>query len=371
MKSFQCFAVLTILALLSSSCTASSTSNISQSPNTSLNSTATSRAVANGMITSAPSIGKNNSNETILPAPSPEFTDSITPDSVRFSEDNLLQYFQFGMSYNDVEKRINDLKMCITQDSSDSSNDDKPGWWGISTYNVDFCFDSKNKLYLVGVRDCLHTSNWETAKGLQIGDSLEKLQLLYGKEDEFDEIHNEYIYYKKGFMFSVSMNSGVVDGWSFFINILNNPTKQSMMTGQAEGDSIVFNEDTFMKIFPFGMGHKDVEKKLNDLGVRITGMLFEDANDNDYWIIDTDHVSFCIDYYTDRLDFIDVKGWNTAKGLKEGDSIKRLHQLYGKESEKDDNTYIYKKRGYKFRVDFTVDNSQEAETVSEWYVYNN
>jgi hypothetical protein len=377
MKTFRVSIALIILLMLSSGCAANSIlpTATTQSPYIKPNTTTTSHAEneTSGMISPAPSVGETDANETALPTPSKKLTDD-SPGVVRFNEDNLLQYFQFGMSYSDVQKRLKDLKIWTTQERE---NDNEPGWSNISTDNMDFNFDSKNQLYLIGVSDYPHISNWETAKGLKIGDSLEQLHFLYGKEDELDELHSEYIYYKNGYMLSIRVSSvnGIqkVDGWSFFVNIWNEPSISNLAPGQAEGDFIAFNEDNFLKTFPFGMSHKNVEKKLNDLGVRITWVISEDANDDRYWEIDTDHVSFYVDFYTDGLDFIEVKGWDTAKGLKEGDSIKRLHQLYGKEYQydKDDNAYIYKMRGYRFRVNFVTDNTKGAETVSEWFVYNN
>lgn len=353
MKAYRVCLSLVSLILISSGCADfSKTPNINtQKPFSSVDSKST--------------LNTEIASRTVLPEPSIKPTgSSAIVNETEFNEDNIAQYLQFGTSFENVEKKLNDFKIPIT----DETTGDTPGWWDISTQEFTLNFDSENKLYSIW------TSKLGTAKGLKIGDSLDTMHQLYGKESEYNELKKEYVYHYGDNLLSFYFgDDNTVNGWGLFTNIWNKPYEDGTTPDLGEGNSAVFNEENFMRNFPFGMSRAAVEKKLTELGVRITWVLFEDANDMDYWEIDTDHASFFVDGIIDRLNCIKVVGWDTAKGLKKGDTVKRLHQLYGKEHQynKDFNGYKYKLKGYEFEVEFEGRNEQGADAVSSWWVYSN
>lgn len=313
-------------------------------------------------------------------APAPTFTPvaattaqpeptATTTTGFSFNEENFLQYFQFGMTSDKVKSVLDSLHINYSK-TTDTSDDNVPvGSWALSNDQMSFDFDSNNQLYSIDF------NNIVTAKGLEYGDTVEKIHQLYGKEDEL-YLPGTYIYNRDGYHLSINVDTGNannngVNGWSISVDIFNFPDifKNGYNSGSVKnltGDArIQFNENNFQKYFKFGMSKKQIEKKLTDLGIRITQETADLELDSKYYTINTDHIQFIIEYYSGRLVEIDVTGLETAKGLKEGDSLKRLHQLYGKEYRYDssNSSYAYKKDGYYFTVYFIDD---DPSTVSFW-----
>jgi hypothetical protein len=308
---------------------------------------------------------------TVSPSESPSVspTSSIQPsatvDSVMINEQNN---FKFGMSRKSVDKELKKLGITITDESSTSEAPD--GFYTISTNNMEFDFNNQNQLYSITVYD------GETANGLKSEDSVERIQQVYGKPDQLKHDINSnsytYIYDCNGYMFSVYTSHDTIVGWSVFLNIWNDPNSYGITNVMYKGDdSIQFNEDNFDNYFTFGMNLKDVKKILTGLGVRIDSEELDQADDNSFWSIETDHISFGFSK-KQRLESIDVSGWGTAKGLQIGDSVEKLHQLYEQENRiiggDRVSDYIYNKKGYLFDVEF-LKNDSGVLGLDSWSIY--
>jgi len=356
MKVFKACISFIILILLCSSCSITSSHPIDRSATPFVEGTNSSV-----VITPTPS-----DQTTALPNPSIEPLGTNSADNAGlFNEDNFTQYFQFGMSRRDAEKELDKLKISWSESMYKSDEGDAPpdlpeGFWDVTGDGFTLRFNAKNLLYYID------TKVFNTSNGLCIGDSPETMRQLYGQEDELNE--DEYVYHKNGYYFAVDMNDdNRVWSWNVFIDIWNGPIDfkpSTTATLPGSDDPIQFNEYNFTDYFHFGMRESSVIKELNKLGVRIV---------IDYLGIETDHIWFGFD--NDRLAYIQVRGWKTAKGLNTGDSGDKLYQLYGKENRFGDNSadekeYIYDLKGYSLEV--RVDNwYTHVYGVDCWLVSNN
>lgn len=375
MKAFGVCASCVVVMLLCSGCLPSSSSpkNTMQTPLTEGTTVTPSAADSAREASPSPAVVAGKGGATAAPTATPTQTDAPY-NTLRFDEDNVTRYFQFGMSGSAVKARLKELRIGISEEVKDPEMTEV--YLRIDTANVTFYFDDKNELIEMTVSDSYYFKDWKTAKGLKIGDSLETLHRLYGKEDEFDACYNNYIYYMNGYMFSINVgkegDAQTVTGWRFFVNIHNGPSRSNLDPKLAEGNWLNLDEDNILKMFPFGMHRQDLINLLIRQGVRISDVRCVEANDIADWYVDTDHVSFSGDADSDRLDYIEVVGWDTAKGLKKGDSIQRLQQLYGKRYTRDPDTgaYIFRKREYQFSVTLADDRSDPEGVVYAWRVFD-
>jgi hypothetical protein len=270
-----------------------------------------------------------------------------------FTEENFSEYFHFGMSIADVEQILKGSKVEIEDKRKD--NDKLNFLWTIYTENMEFYFDRNNRLYEIDAINC------DTANGIHIGDSDRMIHRSYGTEDI--NYYGQYIYSKNGYYFSIHTFDSYIDRWSVFIDAWNMPNALSGSDGykMPKGDnSIQFNEDNFTNHFHFGMTRQDIEKELTKHGVLIIDEYEgqeDDESPDDRWVICTEHASFCFD---EENHMMCIYGgfWETAKGLKIGDSPEMVRQLYGDEYEVESfwsgyERYIYTKNEYFFSVFLT------------------
>jgi len=218
-----------------------------------------------------------------------------------------------------------------------------------------FKINEDDKLYSIQI------ANAATAKGLKPGNSLDTIKLLYGNEDEHemcatDYTDEEYIYHMDGYMFAIGVSKKEgekVVCWRVFVNNWNNPNFFSAgpdeLTDYAGDESLGINESNFQSMFSFGMKRSSVIKKLSKLGVRIAGV-GDDGLDDGNCSIFTDHINFQFSKDTAKLNGIHFFGLETAKGLKIGDSIETLYQLYGEPEVPDEMYNTYEMNGYWFKV---------------------
>jgi hypothetical protein len=296
----------------------------------------------------------NHPSESPSDFPTSSIQPTASADSVMINEQN---YFKFGMSRNSVKKELKKLGIKISDEGSASEEFQAPdGFYTISTDKMEFDFNDQNQLYSITLSD------GETLKGLKIGDPAEEIQQIYGKPDEIQFYINSlsYMYHCGGYMFSVGIDTknDTVSVWSIFLNIWNDANSYGITNAMyGSDDSIQFNEENFSKLFTFGMSRKALESKLTGLGIRIDSETYDQMNDADIWGLQTDHVLFGFD--KGGLCTVYAQGWETAKGLQIGDSIEKLHQLYGQENSIEDG-YIYNLKGYKFDVSFDKNNGLDS-----------
>lgn len=319
-------------------------------------------SVQTAMRTDAPLLPTPSTAITAMPALSDMPTPTNAPGLL--NEDNFTQYFQFGMSRRDAKKELDNLRIKWSESMYKSDEDVPPdfpeGFWDVTGDGITLKFNNKDQLYY------LETTVFDTSRGLCIGDSLDTMHELYGQEDE--ENGGEYIYHKNGYYFAVDVDeNNVVFFWNVFVDIWNGasdsiPSPTTTLPGSD--DVVKFNENNVTDYFHFGMSKSSIKKELNKLGVRI---------DIDYLDIETDHMILAFD--DNHLAYIQVNGWETAKGLNTGDSEDKLYQLYGKENRFGDDTpdekeYIYDLKGYSLIV--RVDNCYtHVYGVDCWIVSNN
>lgn len=281
------------------------------------------------------------------------------------------------MSSDNVKRNLKELKINILDENMAVYDCEHGSGFQVitaelakDTDTVSFYMDNKDRLYMM-------SGVCGTAKGLRRGDSLDRMHALYGTENEIDEVQyqcltRDFIYYRNGYLFSVNTSANpqrtdyTVDGWSVFVDIWNDPGYFGAAQPQEfhGDDPIRFTEDNFTQYFHLGMTRKAVTAMLTSLGVRITNER-DTAEKADNWFVYTDHIRFDFDTHG-KLCAIYVKGWDTAKGLKQGETKDRLRALYGKESKIYGvrNEYIYQKRGYKFAVFFDTLKAVDIWSVS-------
>ncbi|AOR25137.1 hypothetical protein [Clostridium taeniosporum] len=87
--------------------------------------------------------------------------------------------FYFGMSKEDLTSKLNKIKLAIENEIeiTSSENDPEFGNKQIWTKDISFSFNKENKLYAINIKE-----NIPTSLGLKNGDSIEKLEKLYGKD---------------------------------------------------------------------------------------------------------------------------------------------------------------------------------------------
>lgn len=331
-------------------------------------------AIANSTISPGPSTSYHSASpissisQSLSPTASPPAKATATnSNQLVINEDNFTQYFQFGMNHKKVEDILKDLKIDITDEGSGGSGDNVPDnfyYIAVNQNYIIFNFNNKDQLYSIDVSDT------NTAK-LNIGDSVTKIYQLYGKEDEYDAQDYEHVYYRNGYMFSISVVMNKVSGWSVFVDTWNQPNDFSSANNQGkpfgEDNLIKFNENNYSNYFKFGMQKSSVEKMLTDYGIRITREVHY-VVDEAPSLIYTDHIIFYFDY-KNKLYGITVNGWETAKGLNLGDTFDKLHLLYGKEKSNDstgDLEYTYKIKRFWFVLDFDPD----TKGLEYWSLYS-
>lgn len=300
--------------------------------------------------TESPSASPSQPPKSPSASPSSPLQPTASADTFIFDEQ---KYFNFGMSRKKVEEELNKLNIEITDEGEGSGYFDQPdGFFTILTDNMRFEINDQDELYSI------YVYNGETVKGLQVGDTEEKIQQLYGTPDGY-----RYIYNCNGYEFTVCTKDKTVSGWIVSKNIWNDLKSYKITNAMyASDDSIQFNEENFSNLFKFGISRKELKKKLIGLGIRID--LEEQYVDG--WGIDTDHVNFSFDN-KQHLVSVCVSGWGTAK-LKIGDSIEKLHQSYGKEDRLiDNNVFRYYKQGYIFETLFNNLDSDDLG-LSSWNI---
>lgn len=157
-------------------------------------------------------------------------------------------------------------------------------------------------------------------------------------------------------------------------NQLINQTQQT-----SQYDKPIISEDGDC-ILHLGLSRADVKSKLAELKMLVTKEV--EGQDDNYkpngiWSIYSNNILFSFNSH-DQLEKIsigDVYGVSvnadmaTQKGLKKGDTIEKMHKLYGTEAsyDKNWNMYIYKMKNCNFGV--TVGSNKNAGIVTGWEIY--
>ncbi|WP_315082070.1 hypothetical protein [uncultured Clostridium sp.] len=99
--------------------------------------------------------------------------------------------FYFGMSKEDVISKLDKFKIKVENEIEISSSKDDPQYGNkqIWTQDISFTFNKENKLSVINIKE-----NLPTSLGLKEGDSIEKLESLYGKNYSKYKTDNGFIY---------------------------------------------------------------------------------------------------------------------------------------------------------------------------------
>ncbi|NFG42522.1 hypothetical protein FC789_15410 [Clostridium botulinum] len=99
--------------------------------------------------------------------------------------------FYFGMSKDDVISKLDKLQLKVENEIEISSGKDDPQYGNkqIWTKDISFTFNKENKLSVINVKEDIKTS-----LDLKKGDSIEKLEKLYGKNYNKYKIDNGSMY---------------------------------------------------------------------------------------------------------------------------------------------------------------------------------
>ena len=121
-----------------------------------------------------------------------------------------------------------------------------------------------------------------------------------------------------------------------------------------------------------GMTMEKVKSILKETNVIITKKYQgEDDNNkpNGYWIWDTKDVQLLFDLDKCLYEIDVYSNLPTALGLRKGDTLQKMHALYGKENKYDKawDMYIYKIKNHNFGVVFNLDNDDGK--VSGWELF--
>jgi len=116
--------------------------------------------------------------------------------------------------------------------------------------------------------------SFNTAKGLQPGDSIEQCMLCLVKKMSMTLYKTSMYMIELSILiiFNADTREDKIDLCSISVNRWNSPdifTLQRTSETLHADNIIQFNEDNFSKYFKFGMSKQAVEKKLTELGVRI------------------------------------------------------------------------------------------------------
>lgn len=162
-----------------------------------------------------------NTSQNNLPIPTENnnttqgSNNSVWPNKfqVLFSEnqDQAQKYlFALGMQKSDVQSILKERNIKITLDESHGS--DSSSLWG---ENIQLLFDKDEKLKEVFIRN-----KAESLKGLRIGDNIEHVYELYGKEqqsyDEKDSTILQYIYTSNFFNICINKDK-IVTGMGIYV----------------------------------------------------------------------------------------------------------------------------------------------------------
>ncbi|WP_252247560.1 hypothetical protein [Clostridium sp. ZBS4] len=120
--------------------------------------------------------------------------------------------FYFGMSKKDVISKLDKLQLKVENEIEISSGKDDPQYGNkqIWTKDISFTFDKENKLSVINVKEDIKTS-----LDLKKGDSIEKLEKLYGKNYNKYKIDtgSMYEYSFNNYYFHVFLENEKVTEW--------------------------------------------------------------------------------------------------------------------------------------------------------------
>ncbi|WP_105177650.1 hypothetical protein [Clostridium cagae] len=120
--------------------------------------------------------------------------------------------FYFGMSKKYVISKLDKLQLKVENEIEISSGKDDPQYGNkqIWTKDISFTFDKENKLSVINVKEDIKTS-----LDLKKGDSIEKLEQLYGKNYNKYKIDNGsmYEYSFNNYYFHVFLENEKVTEW--------------------------------------------------------------------------------------------------------------------------------------------------------------
>lgn len=263
-----------------------------------------------------PSSGSSNSTITDSPETADGTTQTKNPEvaaPITVDEVSDAGTFYLGQSYGDISSILYDRGIEILQGTDDALNTDG---FGFSFY--------KGKAYEIYVDA---PSKIPTVKGLDFGDSVDRMTELYGTDYKRWAYAPECVVYEYTIgdhYFQVQFLNGKVDSWILMVNNTNTTTGTSET--EAESTPIIVNELT-----DDGEGTFYIGQPLNDVRQILQDRKIEIQDDVDI-TISTEKFGFEFDNKNELLVDVTLTAASetpTVSGLDFGDSYEKMTELYG------------------------------------------
>ncbi|MEQ8155561.1 MAG: hypothetical protein ABRQ25_11860 [Clostridiaceae bacterium] len=155
--------------------------------------------------------------------------------------------------------------------------------------------------------------------------------------------------------------------------VINETSNINENTSQDTDESSIniISEENENCVLHLGLTREALKSELSKLNMPILKEYQERDDDNNYngvWVVNTKDFEFSFNT-NDQLNLIFVKSdLPTLKGLKKGDPIVKMHELYGNESYFDRNldAYVYKMDKCIFGVRYNV--YSKDNKIYEWFI---